>query len=63
MRDFSRTLNRLKRHALRNRSAGGCRSHPVITDNSLQFSLGYLHLDLVFFKRLPLCVRNPLGNG
>jgi hypothetical protein len=37
--------------------------HPVITDNSLQFSLGYLHLDLVFFERLPLCVPAPLGDG
>jgi hypothetical protein len=44
-------------------SQQGCWFHPVITDNSLQFSLGYLHLDLVFFERLLLCVPDPLGTG
>jgi hypothetical protein len=37
--------------------------HPVITDNSLQFSLEYPQLDLVFFERLPFCVPAALGNG
>jgi hypothetical protein len=45
------------------RSQQGYWFHPVTTDNSLQFWLGYLHLDLVFFERLPLCVPDPVGNG